>query len=518
MSLPIIIIGSGPSATIAALTLMESGRKVLMLDAGFTEEKKITVPDQGSFLSLRHTDHNQHQYFLGTSFFSRTGAQVVPGRMYMTKETEKYIPLATRDFFPMESLAFGGLGVGWGLGTCVYSEAELKRCGLPFPAMRSAYQWVADRIGISGAKDDASEFTRGELKDIQEPVLMDMIGESLFDKYQKKREALSRDGFYLGRTALALLTRDKDHRKKHEERELEYYSDRSGSMWRPAVILEPLIKSGKLDYRGGHIVQRFEEREEEVQILGVTTDGKAFNISGERVILATGTLGTARIVLNSSGNVGDELSFLCNPYFYIPAIQRKLLGSAAPEHMFGYSQLSLFHDPTGLREEISMASIYSYRQLMYHRLLMNAPFDLRTNFRLFRALLPSLTIFGIHHPVSQANVKMRRLSSGFEAVVISEDPCRERNAAFRRAMRILGCFPVRTVNPGLGASIHYAGSLPFSEEPRPLSLHPEGRLHNTKHVFVADGSGFRFLPAKGLTFSLMANAHIVATNLLRHLS
>jgi hypothetical protein len=29
-------------------------------------------------------------------------------------------------------------------------------------------------------------------------------------------------------------------------------------------------------------------------------------------------------------------------------------------------------------------------------------------------------------------------------------------------------------------------------------------------VFVADGSGFRYLPANGHTFTLMANAHVVA--------
>jgi hypothetical protein len=42
-------------------------------------------------------------------------------------------------------------------------------------------------------------------------------------------------------------------------------------------------------------------------------------------------------------------------------------------------------------------------------------------------------------------------------------------------------------------------------------------LGGTKNVFVADGSGFKYLPAKGLTLTLMANAHLVALNSLKEI-
>ncbi len=47
-------------------------------------------------------------------------------------------------------------------------------------------------------------------------------------------------------------------------------------------------------------------------------------------------------------------------------------------------------------------------------------------------------------------------------------------------------------------------------DPSRATLAPDGRLHGTANVWVADGSGFRFLPAKGVTLTLMANAHRVA--------
>ena len=70
-------------------------------------------------------------------------------------------------------------------------------------------------------------------------------------------------------------------------------------------------------------------------------------------------------------------------------------------------------------------------------------------------------------------------------------------------------------NPA-GASIHYGGTLPFAENGSNGSTHPKGRLNGFKQVFIADGSGFQFLSGKGLTLTLMANAHNVAKHAAEH--
>jgi hypothetical protein len=138
------------------------------------------------------------------------------------------------------------------------------------------------------------------------------------------------------------------------------------------------------------------------------------------------------------------------------------------------------------------------------------------NFRdgriLMQYLLPGLTIAGIHHPevasedkcvelVPDATsptgdrLKVHYLRSALELAKV-----RQCEKAFKWALRKLHCYPIKTVNPGNGASIHYAGTLPFNREQKAFSLSSHGRLHGTQHVFVADGSGFRYVPAKGLTF------------------
>jgi choline dehydrogenase-like flavoprotein len=78
----------------------------------------------------------------------------------------------------------------------------------------------------------------------------------------------------------------------------------------------------------------------------------------------------------------------------------------------------------------------------------------------------------------------------------------------------LNCTILKKLRTPIGGSIHYAGSLPFSNTEELYRLAPNGKLYGTKNIYIADASGFSYLPGKGLTLSLMANAHLVAKNIL----
>jgi len=83
---------------------------------------------------------------------------------------------------------------------------------------------------------------------------------------------------------------------------------------------------------------------------------------------------------------------------------------------------------------------------------------------------------------------------------------REDERAVLRFFRRLGCLPLRTIRPGHGASLHYAGTFPITAEARELTCDRDARLRGTRAVYLADGSIFPWIPPKGLTFTLMANA------------
>ena len=77
----------------------------------------------------------------------------------------------------------------------------------------------------------------------------------------------------------------------------------------------------------------------------------------------------------------------------------------------------------------------------------------------------------------------------------------------------LGVFlasPVESFGSHSLGSLGSRRTLPFADDEGPLTCAHDGRLRPTASVYVADSAPWRFLPAKGLTFTLMANARRVA--------
>lgn len=531
MSLPdFLVIGSGCTGAIAAQTLAEAGHSVLIIDGGQTDNGEADKIPKDNFISLRKNDDAQEKYFLGDNFESipegrtSSGAQLTPARNFLTRETEKYLPLISEQFAAIESLAVGGLGGGWGLGCCVFSNEELRLCGLDADKMNSAYQVVADRIGLSGEKDDATPFTSSHINGLQPAFSLDQPAARLKYNYDRKKSSLNEQGFFLGRPALALLTQDRGERKGLNRRDMDFYDDFGNSAWRAWMLVNELKKKPNVQHETGWLVVDFREMENEVVVNAIrigSNEKKEFR--ARNLLLAAGPLGTARLVLRSlPGGDKTKLPFLCNPYNYTPLLLPKLLGSEISEKHIGLAQLSLFHDENKKGNDVAMASLYSYHSLLLFRLLRETPLNFRDGRMAMRYLLPAIMIAGIHHPESRGENQFVSLEKKSDSPTgdqlhidyrISDSKIarvNEREKKYRGALKKLGAYALKQVRPAVGASVHYAGVLPFTTVPEQFALAPDGRLHNHARTFVADGSGFNFLPAKGLTLSLMANAHNVA--------
>ncbi len=532
---PFIVVGSGCTGAMAAQTLVEAGVKVLMLDAGNTDDNYENLIPEKDFTAIRQTEETQSDYLLGKKFESiswaniGSGSQLTPPLKYMVKEVEKFLEIVSQSFFPVESLAYGGLGNGWGLGSCVFTDKELEAAGLDAAKMKAAYQTVANRIGISGAQDDITAYTTAHLHNIMPPASVDSNQEKLRINYDRKKEWFTQNNFFLGRTALALITKDKDHRKAYDPKDLDFYSDKDQSAYRPWITVNELKKKNNFSYKGGIIVKQFKELENgDVEIITWNKEKNEDEIfCTQKLVLAPGVLSTARIVLGSSPKENQTLPLLCNPYAYFPCINFSQLGKTFERNTSGFAQLSLFHDNNMQGDDIAMASLYSYKSLMLFRIIKEAPVNFRDGISLMNYLMPAFVIMGLFHPEKSGGRKSLSLRKDTSKItgdslqaeyLLSENEKKkisDRNNLFKKAMSKLGAYPVKMIDPGMGSSIHYSGVLPFEKEGKPFSLSPDGKLHRTKNIFVADGSGFRFLPAKGLTLSLMANAHNVAQNALK---
>lgn len=478
---------------------------------------------------------DQYKYLIGENGEGLTwgaiskGAQVTPPRLYMTDNTDKFIPIKSDSFSPLESLGYGGLGIGWGLQCWTYSDADLREAGLNVAAMRKAYEVVSSRIGINATNDTASKYTIGKLKTYQPAARTDRNHRRIQDKYAKNLSTFTDQGVYVGRTPLALLTEDLGNRGKYRYRDMDFYSDDNKSAWRPGMTVNELQKKSNFTYIHSRLVTKFSEKDDLVTVSGIDTDtGKEFSVKCRKLILASGALGTARIMLRSLGNASSKLPMLSNPHSYIPCLQPAMVGKASETDRPGFGQLSYFIDPAGNDSGISVASSYSYQSLMLFRIITQTPFNLADSRILLQYLMSGFMVVIAQHPDYYSENKYLRLAAdqtsptgdalhaNYSLSAKEENEWDKREKQYVSTLRKLNTYAIKRVKTEHGSAIHYAGTVPFSKRQKEFSLTPEGRLHGSRHVYVADSSGFNFLPAKGLTFSLMANAHITAQNALEN--
>ena len=529
-----IVVGSGPSGAISALTLLESNSRVLMLDVGNIDEKYSALVPNADFENIRKTVQNQGRFFLGDDFEAipkegvKVGAQLSPSRKAMIKDVEKLIPFISDNFTPMESLGLGGLGAGWGLGSYVYSKEELLKVGLPQTEMMYSYQKVADYIGISGGNNDIKPYVLGNLQNIQSAIKVDNSIDKMFQKYYKNKRYFNNNRMYFGAAAMAILTQDKGNRKATSYSDMDFYTDNEKSAYRPQFTIEDLKKNKNFKYISGQLVISFKENENFIEVSSIDLKNELKRtFKARKLILASGNLGTARIVMRSLPKI-EKLPLLSNPYSYLPGINLSMLGKKLKAKKSSMAQAMMIYDPNGKNDDFVSLAFYTYQSLMLFRLIKESPLNFADNRTLFQYLQSSFVIAGIHHPDYASENKFLELKTNEKSISkdilfanysLSEGEKSniiERERILKKAIRKLGVIPIKSINPGAGSSIHYGGSIPFSELNELGKQNADGLINGTRSIYVADSSGFNFLPAKGVTLSIMANAHRICTKLINN--
>ncbi len=532
----VAIVGSGPSGALAAARLAEAGLRVVMLDVAHDDDHyRQLVPDL-PFTELRRSDPDQRRYFLGDALEGvpageiKVGAQLTPPRQFVTRDTERWLPISGDGFAPMQSLALGGLGAAWGATSFTWTEDELRRAGIHEPGFERYYDAVARRIGVSGdPDDDASQNCFAGVTATQPPLELDTGAERIWAAYRARREHFRARGLALGRTPLAVLSRPLGERAANPGFDMDFWSDARRSVFRPRYLVESLESQTGFQLVRNRLVTRFESGETDVAVhcLDVTS-GETVVHHARRLILCAGALNSARIALHSLGAWDDRAPLLCNPYVYLPCIQPRMLGHASREDRHSLSQLvAIFTPPDGPNDSISL-QIYGYRSLLLFKLVKEMPLPAWAGLQVARLLMNSLVIAGLHHSDAPSPTKTLRLARRPDAPLPelhcdyapSEEETtrnRRRERSLARLLMGLGVIPYGRISPGAGSSIHYAGTLPVGDGGARFESAPDGRLRAAPRVYVGDSAGFRFLPAKGLTFSIMANALRVAEHVMRDL-
>ena len=514
-----IIIGSGAAGTAAALALARLGIRPTMLDVGHSDPG-VGPKVQGNLYDYRKR-HDTFDLFIGEEFQGvadvlkdEVGVAKLnaPNMTFITQAAETLSPVETTDFDPIQSFALGGLGNGWGSGLYRFTDDDVA--GFPIRAVDLApyFDALTGEIGISGADDDLAPYF-GATTGLLPPLKLSYNAEKVYASYRRKRQTLAGRGVVLGRPRLGVLSVEKDGRAACDYSNTEFWQD-APYLYTPAVTLKRLIATGQIDYRPGLLAQSWTETPEGVTVCASEVHtGRAVEFAGGALLLAAGAIGTSKIVLASQRDYKTVLPLLENPAVLIPFVLPPSIGRALDTHVFGLTQLNLIweSDAFGCRAQGSFLELTSpMRAEFFGRF----PLSARANLRLVHDMLPAMLLMQLYLPGSAQPPARLSLKEGG---VLRIEGCPnavevKKLGGLLAALRSLGLWtlPMLIQKSATGHAIHYAGTLPMSETPARYQCDPTGKLAGSRRVYVADSACFSALPAKNMSFGMMANAMRIA--------
>lgn len=535
MNFDILIVGSGPSGVHAAAEAVRCGARVGMIDVGHEDEQFERITPDAPWSRLRETDEDQHRYFLDDNAVQAdprqetAGSHLTPARRFVVRDTERLLPVWSDTFEAFQSLAMGGLAASWGAGCARFTSAELERAGMPGDEMAPWYEAVAREIGISAPRSDDVSEAIGAFETKLPPLELDSNAECLYRSYRRHRRQLNEAGFRLGQPPVAILSQPMGSRSPNPYHDMDYWSDAGASVWRPRLLLRTLREEPAFSYIRPRLAQRYEERDDgTVEVLCRNPEtGSHESFGARRLLLAAGAINSARLALRSAGRYDVSTTLLCNPYSYIPSLNRPMLGRPARDRRHSMIQLSGVYEPGPERGDTVIVQFFSYRSLMLSTLARDMPLPPGLAMIFARAIVSCLTIATVNHadapPAGRWMVLRGRSAEDDYLQIESEQGEQEkiRRKREREVLRLLfrlRLVPMRVMRLRDGASIHYAGTLPSGAPPDAPGTQADGRVRGTQHVFAVDSSGWNFLPAKGLTFTLMANARRLGAQIASRLA
>jgi choline dehydrogenase-like flavoprotein len=509
----VIIVGSGPSAVSALESL--KNKKVLVIDAGIVSDFNLTSFDE-SISILKKNGKINFSDVIGDQFESLNNINheymspkiKAPMMRFISDKYNEFNKFKTKNFFVLGSFAKGGLSNAWGAGSMRYTDEELKEFPIKYSDLETYYNFLTNRIGISGKDDDLKQEFMDD-GNLLPPPKLNFLASELLRKYIKKKKYFKKINLKIGFPRSAIITAPKKNRKVYDYKGLEFFKPYDESIYNSKFFLEDLVReNNNIKYIDKKLVTSFSEEQENIVCVNATdilSHGEhAFY--AKKLILAAGCLSTSKIVLTSFKDYDFKLPILDNLVTYIPFVNFKYIGKKEDDE-FIPPQLLLITNDT---KNKYLCSMYKLNATLCGDYLMDFPLTLKGTLRAVKYLAPAILIMQVFYPDHQKAKNYLKLNtdSSVEISYQDEEPRGPIEKTIIAAFRKLGFFSLSLLVKKLipGNSFHYSGTLPMSTKPSKFQTDASCKLYGTQNVFIVDGSVFPILPAKNNTFTIMANA------------
>ena len=520
------VLGSGPTGVSSARALLDHGCEVTLLDVGAQLE-----PERRARLdALARMDPPSLRERIGELGPAALPAnQGLPLKLafgsafpYALEEMARLQQHGTRC---VESHARGGLSSVWGAAVLPFRDEDVRDWPGGLQALAPHYAAVARWMPLCGGHDDleAAFPYYGAEPGVLAPSRQ---AQALQRRMQRRREELRARGYLVGQARLAVRAPEAGAGCRSVG--LCLTGCPYGAIFDAAEVLEQMRGRPGFRHLTGLKVERLLEAESHVEIVARRVAGGGLeSFRARRALVGLGVISTTKLVLHSRAAVDRPFELRYHPYFLMPLLLAEKAGGVEGEELHALAQLFVEIDDRAISKELVHLQLYTFsRQLeselraRFARLgllgqalssmLLGRVAVLQGYFHASEA--PPIVVRALRPPDPDAPIELR-LDAGDMRPFARKVARLARK--LRRDARLTGFFPIplatRLGRPGEGN--HVGAIFPMRRDPGPFESDTLGRLSGTGRVHLVDASVLPSLPATTITYTAMANAHRIATEL-----
>jgi len=527
-----VVVGSGPAGVSCAKALLAQGKTVRMLDAGVTLERARAeiVARLRRTAPAEWASGDASQIKAGTSASTKgIPLKLAYGSDFPYQEAEKHILADYEGVGFRPSFAQGGLSNVWGAAMMPYRNADIEDWPIQVSELVPHYEAVLEFTGLSAVPDDLETlfplYTRRAI-----PLESGRQSKLFFSRLQKARAQLAAANVHFGHARLAVKAASPGSTERAERPGCVYcglcmYGCPYGYIYNSADTLRELMQQPGFHYEQDVIVRRVSEVGDTALIEGCNRLTRApFEMKCRRLYLAAGVVPTAQILLHSRNLYDQTIWMKDSQYFLLPLAMINAAGDVRKEQLHTLSQLFLeITDPSVSPYTVHL-QVYSYNDLI-GQAVSNAlgplagPLDFLGH-ALERRLLVLQGYLHSRHSARIGVTLRKDAGEGRDRLQLNAELQPETRHIIRQvARKLLGlgwhlrAWPIipmlQVAQPGRG--FHSGGAFPMRQQPGSLETDVLGRPFGWRRIHAVDATVLPTIPATTITFTVMANAHRIAT-------